>query len=131
MSVTAVLLRSCKIGDQELNKSESVVVGLSKQFSESIPESTTNGHYSFSVDVSQVKYAYLQAVGGTLTIKTNSSSVPDDTITLADGEAILWSLAADGAGKCPFSADVTTLYVTNAGSTASVLDIRVGEDPAL
>lgn len=50
------------------------------------------------------------------TIKTNSSGSPQDTISLAAGENLLWTAAKDGLPSCPFSDDVTALYVTNAAS---------------
>jgi hypothetical protein len=57
-----------------------------------------------------------------ITIYTNnpSGSSPQDTIAIpaAPGQTLIWTLAADGLSKCPFSADVTTVYVTNATAAA-------------
>lgn len=46
------------------------------------------------------------------TIKTNSSGSPVDTIALIAGQNLIWSLATDGLGKCPFTATVTKLFIT-------------------
>lgn len=54
------------------------------------------------------------------TIETNSSSVPQDTITLAADQVIIWTLAQDGLPACPFSDNVTAVYVTVPSGTASV-----------
>ncbi len=59
---------------------------------------------------------------GAVTVYTNnpSGSSPQDTIALSSGQTLIWTLAADGLSKCPFSADVTTIYVTStAPSTIS------------
>jgi hypothetical protein len=64
------------------------------------------------------------------TLYTNnpSGSSPQDTIVLVAGQVLTWSLATDGIGKCPFSGNVTNVYVTNAASTA--LKIRSTENQA-
>jgi hypothetical protein len=60
-----------------------------------------------------------------LTIKTNSSGSPTDTITLAAGvQKIYTNDGAVGTGTNFFTADVTKIYVTNS-TTASNLTIRV------
>lgn len=60
-----------------------------------------------------------------LTVKTNSSGSPTDTISLAAGvQKIYTNDGKAGTGTNLFTADVTKLYVTNS-STASNLTIRV------
>jgi hypothetical protein len=60
-----------------------------------------------------------------VTIKSNSTSAPDSTVTLADGQQIIWNSNENGTN--PFvAADVTKLYITNASSTtASTVKIRI------
>ena len=65
-------------------------------------------------------------VYGTVTVYTNnpSGSSPQDTIVLTipvsstsgAGQVLEWSLQTNLIGKCPFSGNVTTVYVTNAAS---------------
>lgn len=61
-----------------------------------------------------------------VTIYTNdiSSGSPQDTIPLTAGQAKIWTLQTDGSGACPFSGNVTTMYVTNPGGVAANLQIR-------
>jgi hypothetical protein len=59
-----------------------------------------------------------------LTIETNSSSAPTDTIVLIGGQALVWTLAKDGLSRCPFSASVTSLFFTNASGGTAALKIR-------
>jgi len=69
------------------------------------------------VDVSAAKGAVLFATAD-VTIKTNSSSEPDDTINLSANRDLSW---ITGQGNCPFTVDVTKLYVTCAnGGTLKV-----------
>lgn len=57
-----------------------------------------------------------------LTIKTNSSGSPADTLALAAGVPFLW-IAASGL-TVPFTADITALYLTNATANTGNLDVR-------
>lgn len=54
------------------------------------------------------------------TIYTNapSSGSPQDTIHVQAGQVILWTLENNLIAKCPFSNDVTAMYVTNAATTS-------------
>lgn len=68
-----------------------------------------------------------------MTVKTNSSSAPDDTITLAAGVPFILfdGFAPANTPADYFSADITKLYVTNDSSpdTAGTLQIRSLQDP--
>lgn len=46
-----------------------------------------------------------------------SGSSPQDTIALVAGQTLVWTLETDGIGKCPFSNNVTAIFVTNASAT--------------
>jgi|SRR5580692_3340051 hypothetical protein len=63
---------------------------------------------------------------GAVTVYTNapSTGAPQDTIPLVGGQALIWTLQTDGLSKCPFSSNVTAVYVTNAGSGAVQFKIR-------
>jgi hypothetical protein len=62
---------------------------------------------------------------GAVTIKSNSSSAPDNTVTMTDGQQIIWN--SNEAGTNPFvTADVTKIFITNASSTVtSTVKIRI------
>lgn len=89
----------------------------------SVAASTTNGEHDLVFTAASIVSLCIYATAA-LTIKTNSTSAPDDTIALAAGEAITW--ASGDSATSPFTVDVTKLYITNASSTvASTLKIRV------
>jgi hypothetical protein len=125
MSVTHTVTRSYKdqsantinlteilVGNAELNIDDSVAIAANHQI-----------HWACT-------RANLQAVAlyaaGPVTVYTNNPSGggPQDTIALVAGQTLVWSLATDLLAKCPFAADVTTVYVTNAGSGAVAFKIR-------
>jgi len=59
-----------------------------------------------------------------MTVKTNSSGAPQETIALAAGVPFVY---VPGAGlDSPFAGDVTALYLTNTG--AATFNLRVGVD---
>lgn len=58
-----------------------------------------------------------------VSIKTNSSSSPTDTITLADGEARVWG-NDENLSRLAITADVTAIYISNAGSAPANVRIE-------
>jgi type IV secretory pathway VirB9-like protein len=88
----------------------------------SIAASTTNESLSFNLTLANLKSVMIYA-DGALTLKTNSSGSPQETITLAAGQEITWQTG--DPGSAPFAGNVTALFVTNGSSTAAVnLKIR-------
>ncbi len=89
---------------------------------DNVAASTTNKHYALAVTKTQILMMCIFA-SKALTIKTNSSTTPQETITLTAGQQIVADIT--GGDTCPFSADVTGFYVTNADSSnASNLKMR-------
>lgn len=79
--------------------------------------STTNHEIDIVLTRAQVKALTLQSNGGDLTIKTNSSGSPADTVVMVSGGLITWD-PADGIGTDPFAtADVTKLFLTTTAGT--------------
>lgn len=76
-----------------------------------------------AIDVEQLKVLHIQATAD-MTIKTNSSGSPADTLTIVANKPLLWF---DGCGMvCPLDTDVTQLYVASADG--GTLQITVGQD---
>jgi hypothetical protein len=93
-------------GDGEANYDGSIATGV------------TNGEIDIALDVSAIKAMVMYSTQA-LTVKTNSTSAPDNTISLAAGKQLVWT--TDHLDACPLTADVTKFYVTNdSGSTATV-----------
>lgn len=94
-----------------------------------VAASATNAEHDIAFAHAAVLGAVISSTGP-LTIKTNDSTSPGDTLTLATNQAIMYGTGTGGSGSLvgtnPFSADVTKIYVTNPSTTlAIVLKIRV------
>lgn len=103
-------------GGAETNLTETLAIG-------------TNTLVAFVLDVSQCKAIYIMA-STAMTLKTNSSGSPAQTLTLNAGEAIVWVSTYDSDIPHPFgSTDVTALYCTQVAE--SILYIRCLYDPTV
>ena len=78
-----------------------------------------------AIDVSAMKTFFMLS-GTDLTVKTNSSSTPDDTLTLKAGVPISWHENSNHSK--PLTVDVTKIYVTEDGSKADFLTLRALQD---
>ena len=90
-----------------------------------VPANATNQNYAIGFTKSALQ-SLLITCDQAVTIKTNSSSSPQDTIALAANTPVIW-YATSGA-TCPFSGNVTALYVTNPATVAANLKIRALEN---
>lgn len=84
--------------------------------------STTNKEY----DIQFIKTDVISMImysDKVVTIKTNSSGSPSDTISLAANMPLVWN--TDSPVAIPLAGNVTKVYVTNATATNAALKIRV------
>jgi len=130
--VSHTVTRSYKDSTGTTTSKAEIVTGNSEaNFDQAVPIAA-NTHYVFNLTRSQLKSMEITS-DIAITIYTNAASggSPTDTIPVAAGQVIVWTLATDtltagpGLVKCPISADVTAgLYITNAGASAANLKIR-------
>ncbi len=101
--------------------------GMEMNISEAIVASATNQLFTIAFAHEKLKMVYLKC-DVDLVIKTNSSSEPTDTINLTAGEELFWH---DGMpdGSCPFTDDVTALYLTEANALDGNLVGGILTDP--
>lgn len=90
-------------------------------FDGTVPGTTTNMEVDVSFQHDDIVALCLYSTKA-LTIKTNSSSAPDDTITLAAGVPLIWSTGDRGTN--PFTDPVTKLFLTNAGAAEATVKLR-------
>jgi len=79
-----------------------------------------------TLDVSAVK-AFMVVSTVAATLKTNSSSEPDETITLVANQPYVWHTTDYNAFL--LETDVTSFYFTVAGATAGTVTILAAVDP--
>lgn len=94
----------------------------------SIADGVTNGQVVFHVDVSQLALFHIVS-DKAVTVKTNSSGAPQETLTLTANVPLVWYTGC-GYTK-PFAGDVTTIYITNASGSTATIKINKLEDTTL
>ena len=92
------------------------------ELDETIPAASTNLQCNFTADVSAM-VALMIVSDQDVTIKTNSTSTPGDTIPLKANVPIPWVSDFGSKPPNPLTADVTTIYVNNAGAVPARLRI--------
>lgn len=97
-------------GDAEEGVEDSLAIG------------TTNKEYDLVVTKAKIVCMCIYA-SKACTFKTNSSSTPQDTITIAAGQQVVWRNTDTAA--CPFSADITKIFVTNTDTAIANVKVRV------
>ena len=86
-----------------------------------VAASTTNKEFDLSLTKANIKSMVLYS-DQAVTILTNSTGAPSDTIQLAAKLQLVWN--TDSHFSIPFSANVTKFFVTNAGGVAANIKFR-------
>jgi hypothetical protein len=91
-------------------------------YDNSIPATTTNQEADVGFTQTELISCFLYSTA-TVTLKTNSTSTPADTIVLTGGQPIIWNSSSGAA--CPFANNVITkMYITNSTSGAAAVSLR-------
>ena len=90
-----------------------------------VPPTTSDQLVNFALDVGQIKAIYMKS-NVDLTVETNSSSAPDDTISLLAGIPYIWYTGSYFTNL--LTTDVTALYLSNAGAVAAAFELEVVHD---
>jgi len=85
-------------------------VGVEFDDEAELPANTTNFDIPCSIAYANIGFVYFYC-DVALTIKTNSTGSPDQTISLGAGKPLKW--ATGDADACPITANLTHLYLTN------------------
>src|SRR6267142_1152478 len=124
--ITHSFTRGWTNGGSTLARVTAVQSGAEENLDEAIPVSTTNSLVAFTMDVSQLQGIFI-VCNTPVTIKTNSSGSPVNTITLAADVPYVWIVGdapiRDTAGVA-ITVDITSLYITNP-SASVVAQVQV------
>jgi hypothetical protein len=93
---------------------------------ETVAIAATNFLVGISIDASELEAIYINSTQD-LTLKTNSSGSPQETIPLKANVPLIWF--AGGYFAIPFAGDVTGFYFTNASGVQATVTIRLVQDP--
>lgn len=112
---------------EEFDYTDTVSAGQENNLSEVVADQETDKAINWSADVSSMKSLMIHTTRD-VTIKTNSSSTPDQTFTLKANQPLVWS--ANSPAVNPLTADVTGgLFVTNSSGEDAKLTIKMLQDP--
>lgn len=112
-------------GSAALTKTVSLTADGSTIDTISVATGQTVFHYVTAVDVSALSAVYIVS-DKAVTLKTNSSGSPDNTITLAANKPLLWYV---GCGITnPLTVDVTGIYIANASGSTATIEFRFLQD---
>jgi hypothetical protein len=116
--------RSVTIGGVSIGGTvQTVTTDLVTAFQKTIPTGT-NTEVDITVDISTCKVMAIEA-DNDCTVKTNSTSAPDDTLALKARQPLIWA-DGDPSGLQFLTADVTKFYVTT--TTATLLKFGSASD---
>ncbi len=97
---------------------------LEHNLSTTVPGSTSNQSESIGFTKSKLQMFFAMS-DQSITLKTNSSGASNDTISLSPNYPMTWY--AGCGSSIPFVGDVTTMFLTNAGSTSATVNVRILE----
>ncbi len=114
-----------KAEEESLNSIEqSWVADAHTKINPTIPASTTNLLIDIAFTVAGLKSCWISS-DKAVTIKTNDSTTPQETITIAAGIPLIWNA---NSGVNQFAGDVTAMYVSNADTGPAEMKIRILHD---
>lgn len=106
-----------------IGATENITDDTELNFDGTFATGTTNGEIDWTSTVANLKSILIYS-DKAVTLKTNSSGSPQETIPLTAGQALIWVRASDGAGHIPFAGDVTKIFITNSSGATCAFKIR-------
>lgn len=134
MAITHTFTYKFDNGSQVISQTVALSAGQQISIDESFANGAADVLVAVNIDISQLQSLFILA-DGVITIETNSSSAPDDTLLLAANKAVVWQKAQytldAAANENLFDADITALYVSNASGATVRLQIQALIDPTV
>lgn len=121
----SVFTKWSNAGDS-IQKTVTIAADAETNFDVAVNTGVTNQAVAFTLDRSKAQVLFIVSTTA-VTIKTNDSGSPTDTLALTAGVPKAWTLN-DGIDECPFTGDVTGLYVSNASGSQAIVSIRCAYD---
>lgn len=125
MSFTHTHTSLVETGGRQVKASKTYTGGGNPSVSESIADSETDLLVVYAVDVSAIQSIIINSTQD-ITIKTNSSGAPDETLAIVANASYVWTI--DSLFTNELATDITALYVTNSSGAAAQLDIEAITD---
>ena len=129
MTLTTTVGVSFKLANETISgATNSYVSDAGQVYDFVVPANTVNHEIDIVLTVANIK-ALGMLSDQDVTIKTNSSSTPQETIAMQGKKPIVWT--PDNGQVIPFAGNITKMYFSNAGSVdANVkLGFAVQQEP--
>lgn len=127
MSVSAGFTEKLVIGGASITVATTITAGKRIQFDDTVPIAADT-LYAFVLDVSQVKAVFILS-DQDITLETNSSGAPTNTLALKANVPYIWYTNKPSA--LVFTGDITALYITNASAAIANLQMEILVDPTV
>lgn len=111
-------------GAVRISSSESIAASASVSLEESVPDSSTDLQINVNIVENDLTSFALVATQD-VTIKTNSSGSPQETISLKANRPLIWGA---GGGTKPISDDISAFFVTNSSGSDATIKLVAGWD---
>ena len=104
------------------------ITGTAEQNIEKTFAIGTDVAQDFACDVSTIVSLAIMSTTA-MTIETNSSSAADDSISLVANKPLIWNtqILATLGTACPFTTDITSLFITNAAAADLTMYVLTNE----
>ena len=126
MSVDMTLVRSAQGGGASKSVSTVVTGDSAVRVQTLVASDATDALLTIGLDVDNIKALFIVS-DQDLTIKTNSTGAPDNTIVLIADEPLVWNKFASGSEYYTnlFATDVTKMYLTNDSDPAVAANLTI------
>ena len=125
VSTTHLVTINWKNGNNQILGSVSKSSDAEDNRDVTLTASEANKEVAIAFDTADLISIYILSTQD-VTLETNSSSAADDTITIKAGRPFFWQ--KDTGVDNPFSANVTTTFLTNGAASAADVQIRILKD---
>lgn len=122
MSYTQTVGSTWSSGSDSVSGSGSYTNDQVENVDTAIAAATTNAPLLVAFTIGKLKVLVISS-DVAVTVKTNSTSSPQDTIAILAGKPLVWT--NDSYFACPISGSVTEVYVTNAGGVVANFKMRL------
>lgn len=125
MAITHIHAPAWSRGNESRSGRREITFDLEKNFEVTVPAGTTDMEVDIDIDVSNLKSLFMKATTEDVTLETNDGTTPAETLTLKADQGESWHDQLNTDNPLG-STDVTSVFLTNAGTTDSVVSFFAG-----
>jgi hypothetical protein len=114
--ITGRITKSFSLGGTSVSiPSDSQTADTMVKLETTVSPATSNFHRILQVPAALIKMMSITS-NKAVTIKTNSSGAPDQTLSIGANQGLVWSITDVATIPCPITDDITDVYISNAGA---------------